>query len=162
MSVLDGIGFERKGSGCIVVDNRGGSKKFVGLIVRRPFTPNFMLCPLVMIGLTFNMTVPKEFKSIHNAEKWLLRHSVMWNEKRRYTVFNFLIGHILADNSVVSPLGNWRFHIIFTHLLMSVMCGFILPASIESFAVSLTSQIIAVGTGGYAIVNLVLFIRERL
>ena len=162
--MLKGLDFKRKGTGSVVLDKRknANSPRFVGIIVRRPLKNTYMFCPFVLMGLVFNMPVPKGFKSVHNAEKWLLRHAMMWNKRRIYTPFNRLIWHILADNSEFSPLGDWRFHIIFTHLLMSVVLGFILPVAIDEPVISLLCRIIAAGTGIYAIVHLFLFIRERL
>ena len=160
---LSGLDFKRKGSGSVVLDTRKNPNppKFVGIIVRKPFKQGYMLCPFVLMGLTFNMPVPREFRSIQRAENWLLRHAVLWNKKRIYTPFNKLIWHVLADNAEHSPLGNWRFHIIFTHLLMCTML-FMFPAAIDNATVSLACYILAVGTGGYAIVHLLLFFRERL
>jgi len=94
---LLGLGFEKKGTGVVVLDRRNSEEaaKCVGLIMSRKFSTGCKLCPVLKRSFQFNQAVPRYFKSIAKAQEWLQRHAVMWNPKRRYTRLNFLIRHLI-------------------------------------------------------------------
>lgn len=159
--MLSGLAFKPKWNGCVVLDARQNSKfpKFVGLITRCVFSDGYKLCPFVVRGIFFSIPVPERFKSVENAQLWIERHAIMWNWKRVYTPFNFLIGHILSDVPVQSPLVGLRFQVIFMQLLLAVLTCCVESSSLWVMVVSKS----AAGVFGVAaLLNVLVYIRERL
>jgi hypothetical protein len=157
MHILFGLGFKRKGVGCIILNKTDGKNRarYVGLIVRKVFSNGYKLCPLAKKGIMYNHPVPKSFNSLRTAEQWVRRHAYAWDPKRKYTRFNFIIYHILSDRLIRSPWIGLRLQTIITQILLAVILTFYLPEK------SAVLKVMAAFFGIAAVVNLIVWIRKR-
>jgi len=162
ISRLKGLSFSEQPEGSLVVDTRDIDKpRFVGVIIRKPFSPFYMLCPFVRKRLYFDLPPPEGFKSPERAENWIAKHAVSWVEKTTYTPLNFLTKYIVSDAPSKIALFHIRLQLTLLYLLVSLFVFSYQPLD--------PSPVLHFGIKGLAgvflilgIVNAVMFIKESI
>lgn len=158
---IDGLTFERKENGSLVLDYRNKEKiKYVGIIVKRPFSSGYMLCPFLQKGLLFDRQVPKKFKTIERAERWVALYAVKWNN-RTYTPFNPLIGNVLSNDVPNSTIVRLRLQNMFTQLSLATVLIWLSSSNSDMNTIGqITTYVIATGFGILGIANIIATIKD--
>lgn len=89
---LIGLAFNLKENGGFVLDVREGQERIVGGIIPCPMGKGYTVCPFVKKSIVFDTFVPETVRTPKRMQDWILYHAVSWNNIRRYTLFNPLIG----------------------------------------------------------------------
>ena len=160
---LHGLTFERKENGSLILDYRNQEKiRYVGVIVGRLFDDGYKLCPFVQKTLVFDRRVPKKFKTIERAERWVALYAVKWN-KRTYTPFNPIIGNILSNDAPNETLVRLRIQNTVTQFSLAVVLAYIVGSNPEmDMVLQITTWVIATGFGILGIANIIATIKDFL
>ena len=159
---LPGLSFQKEGTGIMIIDNRNITKpRTIGLILRKPFSSYYMLCPFVQRGLYFDLKPASNFRTPERAQTWLERHAVAYNDNRVYTPFNPFAKYILSDKLSKSPLTNIHFQLAVTQLLLAGLLIFYLPIQPQpAFQIGIKGIGVSFFIAG--IFNFVIFIQNML
>lgn len=146
----------------IVLDIREMKTRYVGLICQVPFGYGYYVCPFVRKGLHFDipMTIfPKYFRNTNRAWNWVQQHASGWKDRRRYTIFNFLIAWLGIYGQVLYVIfSNTKMHVATTQLLVAPFLAFYPTTNIIA---TITAKVIAAIVFLFGIINFLVFLHER-
>lgn len=156
-NILTGLHFKGEGEGVIVIDGRDTMKpRYLGGIVRKPFSPYYMLCPFTRRNLYFDLRPPSNFRSTARAQRWLEKHAIAYNDSRIYTPCNVIVRYVVADTLAKLPITSIYFQVSTTQIFLSVLLAHSQPiGQIPSIALS-----VVFGLG--SLINAIMWIREKI
>lgn len=118
------LSYRKIGDIYLVLDMRHNPPKIVGGIIPIPGIGMWKLCSFLKKGLNYQYPknlFPEKFKTPERAWKWVKTHSVGWSSRRKYTIFNCLIGWAAHFPWTLTLIGDGRFHSLLLKLIMLVV-----------------------------------------
>lgn len=92
---LIGLAFDLKKDGGLVLDIREGKERVVGGIIPDAMNKGYTVCSFVKKSIVFDTFVPETVRTPKRMQDWIQQHAVSWNNLRRYTLFNPVVGFLM-------------------------------------------------------------------
>ena len=156
-NILKGLHFKGEAEGVIVIDGRDAMKpRYLGGIIRKPFSPYYMLCPFTRRNLYFDLKPPSNFRSTARAQRWLEKHAIAYNDNRIYTPCNMIVRYIVADSLAKLPVTSVYFQVSLTQALLSILLAHSQPIG------PLPSIALSAFFGISSVINVIMWVREKM